>query len=87
MLTQEEQDLIAEAIASGKVRRFPTGHTRATGKRRGPKVNRVAVSMVATLARECLTDREIGEQIGKTRKAVQRIRHRHNIRAGVRRVV
>ena len=87
MLTQEEQDLIAQAVAAGKVRVIPRGQSGTNRRRRGPKINRVAVSMVETLARQCMTDREIADHIGKTKKAVQHIRYRYGIRAGIRRMM
>lgn len=86
-LTDDEQRLIAEAIAAGKLRRIPRGQSGTVRMRRGRKVNRVAVSMVEALARQCLSDREIADEIGKSKKAVQNIRYRHGITAGRRRMV
>lgn len=81
-LTQEEQQLIARAIAEGRLRRIPTGQAGRIRHRRGRPKNLRVVQMVRILARQCLTDAEIAEHVGKTRKAVERIRDRHNIEAG-----
>lgn len=82
-LTADEQRLIAEAIVAGKLRRIPMGQSGEVKYRlrRGRKVDIVAVRMVEALAERCLPDRQIAEEIGKTKKAVQGIRHRHGIAA------
>lgn len=83
-LTADEQRLIAEAIVAGKLRRIPMGQSGEVTyrRRRGRKVNTVALRMVKALADRSLPDAAIAEEIGKTKKAVQGIRYRHGIDAG-----
>lgn len=83
-LSQDDQELIARAIADGKLRRIPMGQSGEVTyrRRRGRKVNTVALRMVKALADRSLPDAAIAEEIGKTKKAVQGIRYRHGIDAG-----
>lgn len=83
-LTDEEIRLITEAVAQGRVRRIPRGQSGnpSVWKRSGRPVNRVVVRLVRTMAHQKLTDRQIARRIGKTRKAVERIRDRHGIPSG-----
>lgn len=84
-LTDEEHRLIQEAITQGRVRRIPrgkSGNPSVWKRRAGRPVNRVVVRLVRVMAQQKLTDRQIARRIGKTRKAVERIRDRHGIPSG-----
>ena len=86
-LTEEERELIDRAIADGGVQRIPQGVCMGDNAvKRPPSVGRrrnlKRIAQIRSLSARRMTDSEIAETIGTTRKAVSKYRERYDIPSG-----
>ena len=83
-IPDDMQRLIAEAVASGKVTKVRQGESGTLTYRRsaGRPRDHATIKRVELLSKQKLSDGEIAQEIGKSRKAVSNCRYRHGIENG-----